>query len=151
MTASDILFRPDKFYSWLKVACLTAMSNQVQHLPSPIWRSVHHKVLLDNCQICKFQSNLSQWTKPLYFSFQVTQIFTLFSRFTITSLAAMERDSSLIKSLIPSMLDNYSVGPIFETLHYPVEMLNIEAIPYMYWISKGTGHYLGGTLLLFWL
>lgn len=56
------------------------------------------QMLLDNCQICKFQSNLSQLNKPLYFSFQITESLTLFSSFTITSLAAMERDDSLIRS-----------------------------------------------------
>lgn len=125
MTASDFLFRPDKFYSWLKVACLTAISNQVQHLPSPIWRSLHHKMLLDNCQICEFQWNLGQWNKPLYFSFQITPILTLFSSFIITSLAAMERDSSLIRLLIQSILN-------IQLVLY----LNHDFIQFKFWISK---------------
>lgn len=61
------------------------------------WEERAPQMLLDNCQICKFQSNLSQLNKPLNFCFQIKESLTLFSSFTITSLAAMERDGSLIR------------------------------------------------------
>lgn len=91
------------------------------------------QMLLDNCQICKFQSNLSQLNKPLYFSFQITESLTLFSSFTITSLAAMERDGSLIRS------NQYYIfsWPYIWIITLPSSYFEFDAILYEHWSLFG--------------